>query len=87
VIQGRIVQLRSDTPPTVEEQGEFEHTITMYWEREKGRSIKVRVPLTIPQYRDACDAHKNGRLIRVYGIPEKSGKFWRLTLPHDFSVL
>jgi len=60
-IHGRIVQLKSDFPPGKGEQGEFEHIITVVWEREKAQSLKVRVPLNPEEYRNACDAHKDGK--------------------------
>jgi len=87
VLQGRIVILRSDMPPGLDAQAEFEHLVTMAWEREEGQPVKIRVPLSPQQYIEACDAHKEGRAVQIYGIPEKSGKFWTLTKVHDFSVL
>jgi hypothetical protein len=87
VVQGHVVALRSDTPPGLDQQEEFEHLITMFWEREKDQPVRIRVPLSPPQYMQACDAHKEGRAIKIYGIPEKAGKFWTLTRPHDFTVL
>jgi hypothetical protein len=87
VIQGRIVILRSEMPPGLDEQAEFEHVITMHWEREKEQTVKIRVPLSPQHYIEACDAHKEGKAIRIYGVPEKSGKFWTLTKAHDFTVL
>ena len=86
-IEGRIVVLKSEMPPGLDEQAEFEHIITMFWEREKDQTVKIRVPLTPPQYIEACDAHKEGKAIRIVGIPEKAGKFWTLTKAHDFTVL
>jgi hypothetical protein len=87
VIEGRVIALKSDTPPGLDQQEEFEHVITMYWEREKDQHVRIRVPLSPQQYMQACDAHKEGRSIRIYGVPEKAGKFWTLTKPHDFTVL
>ncbi|MGO8699227.1 MAG: hypothetical protein ACLQVY_16085 [Limisphaerales bacterium] len=87
VIEGRIVVLKSEMPPGLDEQAEFEHIITMFWEREKGQLTKIRVPLTPAQYMQACDAHKEGKAIRIFGVPEKAGKFWTLTKVHDFTVL
>ena len=87
LVEGRIVVLKSDMPPGLDEQAEFDHVITMYWEREKGQTVKIRVPLSPPEYMAACDAHKDGRSIRIYGVPEKAGKFWTLTKAHSFAVL
>jgi hypothetical protein len=63
------MQLRSEVPPRQDEQGEFEHIITMCWEREKAKTLKIRVPLTPVQYQPACGAHKEGRRIKILGIP------------------
>lgn len=87
LIEGRIVVLKSEMPPGLDEQAEFDHIITMFWEREKGQTVKIRVPLTPSQYIQACDAHKDGKAIRISGVPEKAGKFWTLTKAHDFTVL
>jgi hypothetical protein len=87
VIEGPIIVLKSDTPPGLDEQSKFEHIITMHWEREKEQLVQIRVPLSPQQYIQACDAHKDGERIRIFGVPEKSGKFWTLLNPHDFSVL
>jgi hypothetical protein len=86
MVAGRIIQLKSDVPPGQDEQGEFEHVITVLWEREKIQWLKIRVPLTPSQYRDACDAHKDGKRIQISGVPEKQGKYWVLTKAHGFSV-
>ena len=86
-IEGRIVVLRSEMPPGWDDQAEFEHVITIYWEREKDQTVMIRIPLTPSEYMEACDAHKQGKAVRVFGVPEKSGKFWVLTRAHDFSVL
>ena len=87
VVEGRVVVLRSETPPGLDEQQKFEHVITMFWERAKDQEVRIRVPLSPQQYMQACDAHKDGRAIRIFGVPEKQGKFWILTKPHDFTVL
>jgi len=87
LIEGTIVQLRSDLPPGLDEQAEFEHVITMSWVRERDQVVRIRIPLAPTQYIQACDAHKEGRRIRIYGVPEKAGKYWSLTKPHDFTVL
>jgi len=86
-VEGRVYALKSENPPGLDEQQEFEHVITMYWERLKGATTSIRVPLESDQYIDACDAHKDGKPIRIIGFPEKQGKFWVLTKPRDFTVL
>jgi hypothetical protein len=87
IVEGRVVILRSDMPPGLDEQAEFEHIVTMNWEREKTQNVRIRVPLSPTEYIAACDAHKTGRAIRIFGVPVKSGKFWTLTKTHDFVVL
>jgi len=87
VIEGRVSALKSETPPGSDEQQEFDHVITMFWERERGIRLRIRVPLPPDQYIRACDAHKEGRKIRIFGVPEKQGKFWTLTRGRDFTVL
>lgn len=87
LIEGRIVMLKSEMPPGLDDQFEFEHVITMYWEREKGQTVRIKVPLSPAEYIRACDAHKEGLPIRVFGVPEKSGKFWTLTRVHGFVAL
>lgn len=87
LIEGRILMLKSETPPGLDDQFEFEHVITMFWERERGQTVRIRIPLSPGEYIQACDAHKDGRSIRVYGVPEKAGKFWTLTRAHGFAVL
>lgn len=67
--------LKSEMPSGLDEQAEFDHIITMFWEREKGQVVHIRVAFSPDQYRAACGAHKDGRRIRVQGIPEKAGKF------------
>jgi hypothetical protein len=87
LIEGPIIVLKSETPPGLDEQEEFEHVVTMFWERERDQTVQIRVPLSPQQYIEACDAHKEGKRISIQGIPEKTGKFWTLTRPHDFKVL
>jgi len=86
IIEGQIIVLKSDIPPGQDELAEFEHLITMYWERQKGQTVQVRVPLSPQDYKLACDAHKEGRIVQIFGVPEKKGKFWTLTKPRDFTV-
>jgi hypothetical protein len=78
-----VVSLKSETPLSEELQDEFDHVITLHWEREAEALIRIRVALPAGEYKKACDAHKNGRKIIVSGIPEKEGKFWYLTRPSE----
>lgn len=87
VIVSLVTVLKSDQPPEEEGQMNLEHTITMFWERERKNKVKIRVPLSAADYISACDAHKVGRKIRIVGQPKKDGKTWTLTKCHDFTVL
>jgi hypothetical protein len=87
-VVGRITQLRSKVPPL--EGDEFSgarRTIVINWEVEKQIPINIHIQLPLDQYREACDAHKNGRKIRIIGKPEKHGKFWYLIEHHDFIII
>lgn len=51
-----------------------------------GRKPHARVHLGAEDYRKACDAHRDGRMVRVWGRLEREGKQWRLMSPRDFQV-
>ena len=51
-----------------------------------GRQQHARVHLGAEEYRKACDAHRDGRRVRVWGRLEREGKQWRLMSPRDFRV-
>jgi hypothetical protein len=86
-IMGKIVVLRSEESPSDGEQVEFQRMITMYWEIETNNFVKIRVPLSPAEYRYACDAHKDGKRIKVTGLPTKEGKFWVLHNHRGFEVV
>jgi len=87
-IVGRVISLRSDMPPVHSEEFELAtRTIVLLWEIEKQQPLRVHIALPIDQYRLACDAHKNGRKIRILGKPRKTGKYWRLFDEHEFEVI
>jgi hypothetical protein len=88
IVFGRIIQLRSKVPP-VETSGDASATriIVISWDIEKQNTINLHIELPIDEYRAACDAHKNGREVRVIGKPQKHGKFWYLLEHHSFTVL
>jgi hypothetical protein len=52
----------------------------------EGRKQHARVHLGAEDYRQACDAHRDGRMVRVRGRLEREGKQWRLMSPRDFRV-
>lgn len=87
-IIGRITRLKSEKPPlNIEAFASASRTIVVYWEMEKQQPLNVHIELSIDLYTQACDAHKNGRKIKVIGKPKKSGKFWELKDYHDFEVI
>jgi len=91
-IRGRVVQLRAEgeleseefEPDQVSEEGP---TITVLASTDDLRTLRVRVSLPVAEYRQACDAHRDGREVEVSGRLEKLGKFWTLSGARDFRVL
>jgi len=87
-ITGRITQLRSKVPPLeTREFAEATRTIVVNWEMETGTVLNIHIELPLNTYREACDAHKNGRFVKVIGKPLKHGKFWYLTNHHSFQII
>lgn len=87
-IIGRITRLHSEQPPlNIQEYATSARTIIILWEFEKGQPLKIHITLTLEQYLQACDAHKNGRKVKVLGKPTKIGKFWNLLEHHDFEII
>ncbi len=87
-IVGRITKLRSEQPPIkTEEFAQSTRTVVLRWELEKHQALHVNVLLPLDEYRAACDAHKNGRKMKIVGKPEKRGKFWYLKDQHGFEII
>lgn len=87
-VTGRITQLRSQVPPLeTREFAKATRTIVVSWEMETGTVLNIHIELPLNTYREACDAHKNGRFIKVIGKPLKHGKFWYLTNHHSFQII
>lgn len=89
-IGGKIVALHA-TPEEEEDDDDLAPTfsrqyIEVEWAREGERKIRIRANLSPEDYRKACDAHKDGKTIRLSGIPEKEGKTFMLRNPSDFKV-
>jgi hypothetical protein len=76
-LHGHIVRL--------ELEGTVGGRILLRFETE-GRRQHARVHLGAAEYRLACDAHRDGRGVRVWGRLEREGKQWRLMSPRDFQV-
>lgn len=88
IIEGRITRLKSEKPPlNTVEFATASRTIVILWEIERQQPLAIHIELPLDLYRDACDAHKNGRTVRVKGKPKKIGKFWNLLEHHDFEII
>ena len=94
IVQGRIIQLQADNPLAYDDLEESESVtnedsrlIIVNWENAKGKFTSIRIPLTLDQYRRACDAHRDENTISIQGTPEKKNRFLYLTSPKDFRVL
>jgi hypothetical protein len=83
VIEGRVVMLRSDSPPW-EDEPSSPHTVVVAWLDPEGKLIRTRVVLQPQDYLLACDAHKSGMMISVRGTLERRGKYSRLANPSEF---
>ena len=81
VVLSHVVSLKSEMPLEDGIQDQFEHVITLDWEKERGVLVRIRVALPRDEYRKACDAHKTGKKIVVKGVPVKHGKTWALERP------
>ncbi len=89
-ISGRIISLHA-TPDDEEDDDELSPSfsnqyIEIEWLRDEGKKTKIRASLPFDEYRSACDAHKDGKIIRLSGIPEKQGKIFVLRNPSAFQV-
>lgn len=91
-IIGKIVQLHGDGK-IGEELDDLESSfndkgmIVIEWETEKGKPRLIRVKLSQEDYRLACDAHRDEKMISIKGKPEKPGKYLILTSSTDFRIL
>jgi hypothetical protein len=93
LIRGPVIALRSEANPAQEiwadeddsEASDME--ITVKWTAESGAELRVHVALQPEEYRAACEAHKQGRVIEVRGILEKVRRYWRLGSVRDFRVV
>ena len=83
LIEGRVVILKSDSPPW-EDEPSSPHTVVIAWISPEGKPTRTRVVLQPQDYLLACDAHKNGTTVSVQGTLERRGKFSRLTDPSNF---
>lgn len=83
-LSGHVVRLqarRATGATDVEPDAEREVVI------ESDDRLRVHVRLDLASYREACDAHRDGRRVRVKGTLEKPGKSWTLMKPEGFTML
>jgi hypothetical protein len=92
-IKGKIVRLHGDGKIGEEELDDLESSsndsgiVVIEWETEKGKPRLIRAELSQEDYRLACDAHRDYKMISIRGKPEKPGKHLILTSSTDFRVL
>jgi hypothetical protein len=85
-IEGKVVKLSSLDPMDELEELADDRQVTIRFDLD-ARAQNVLVPLIYADYSRACDAHRDGKSIRITGRLERTGKQWRLSGPHDFQVL
>lgn len=51
------------------------------------KSLKVNIPLSIEDYKLACDAHRDNKDVKIHGIIERVGNRWQLMSPERFQIL
>jgi hypothetical protein len=81
--RGRVIRLFAEDTAD-EESGPLVVTIALESARPPGR---VEVTLDPEQYRQACQAHLDGRRVAVKGVLNRIGKKWRLVDIAEFQVL
>lgn len=84
-IRGYIVQLRAEYMHD-EDNDYTGNVIIKRIEREKD-PINVRFSLDVNDYKKACEAHKNKKLVEITGKLKKPRKNWELDSPINFNVL
>ncbi|MGM9925336.1 MAG: hypothetical protein ACI35R_13905 [Bacillus sp. (in: firmicutes)] len=85
-IKGKVVKLSAAELEEEWDSHFVERVITVKTEIYD-RWLKVNVPLSLREYKIACDAHKEVKDIQVEGIMERAGKQWQLVEPEHFLVL
>ena len=85
-IIGYIIGLSADELDEDNEEGS-KRVATVRLSEENDNVKKVKIQLTLNDYRIACDAHKDSKPIAVDGILERDGKQWRLTKAQNFCIL
>lgn len=84
-IIGKVIKL-SASDLEEDDEGSGNRIVTIKTEIHD-KTIRVNVPLTLNEYKMACDAHKEMRNVRIIGMIERVGNQWQLMAPEDFKVL
>lgn len=51
------------------------------------KSLRVNIPLSVEEYKLACDAHRDNKDVKIHGIIERVGNKWQLMSPERFQIL
>lgn len=81
-IEGLVISLKAD--PSL--FGDLEGTIIMKADLA-GAAVRVQVPLSADEYKKACDAHRDRRIVRVSGLLHREPKIYQLRQPQNFTVV
>jgi hypothetical protein len=81
-IEGRVINLKAD--PSLFDQ--IEGTIVLRAE-VNGAATRVHLELPTPDYKKACDAHRDGNIVTVTGLLQREAKLFHLLQPQDFAVI
>ena len=81
-VQGHVVSLRGETTLL----DGFEGTVIIKGPIAGG-TARIQVTLSRRDYDQACNAHRDGRAVAVYGELHREPKLFHLSQPRDFKVL
>ncbi len=81
-IEGRVITLKADLSLV----DGFEGTVILK-AVVGGAPTRVQVVLGPEQYKEACNAHRDGRAVAVSGLLQREAKLYHLLQPQDFSVI
>lgn len=87
-ITGKVVKLSAYdvVDEDDESDGSTNRTVTIHID-EPGQIQNVVVSLGLEEYKLACDAHRDGKSIKLSGFLERTGKQWRLMNPDGFEMI
>jgi hypothetical protein len=80
-IEGRVINLKAD--PSLFD--DFEGTVTLKADIG-GTPTRVQVLLNSEDYKTACDAHRDGKIVVITGLLHREAKLYHLLQPQNFSV-